>query len=377
MLCALAMLGMYACTAANLDLCMEGHPHRGQLIVEYDWSGLDEHPDSMVVMALRPIFRDKVSSRWASDVNAGRGENRRYGTFIASATGEDDIYHSPLDEALARDLIYLTAGEWEISSYTSNPTTVEATKDYTVDVQDDGGELFYKLDPFDELPEEYSYWRDRNSYSTWVDLPQKHSVCLARGTLVVDEHADTKKDYKVVLRPKNVAQKINLSFEAKAEPGINVDRIVCAISGIPTAININTLALDIDVTHQAIFETNVSTSSNGNITAQQTLYALGLVRSATSAKLQGPGILNVSVFVNYEDDNGKRRERRLDATVNLFRLLSETPSVKYDDMGRVVQTTSQLNLNVRSTLLISKDKLSNIGEVIDPWVDDTEIDVEN
>ena len=80
--CALLLTGMTGCNNANMDLCYDQHPHRGQLIVEYDWSGLEyEKPDSMIVMAVRPVFRTKMASNWATTVASG--ESRLYGRLIA------------------------------------------------------------------------------------------------------------------------------------------------------------------------------------------------------------------------------------------------------------------------------------------------------
>ncbi len=395
LLCAVAMLAMHACTVANLDLCMDGHPHKGQLIVTYDWSGISgnhpdselaggEHPDSMVVVALRPVFRDKVASNWAAD--KATGENRLYGRFIASASEEDDLYYNPYTDIPSRDSIILPAGEWEITSYTSNRETIASTERYTKDLADEGSELFFRQESFDRLPAWRAYWYDRNSYYSnsstnstkpWVDVPLKSSICLARGTVIVDEYSNDRKEYKVTLKPQSVSQKINMSFEAKVvDDDITVDSVVCAISGIPKAMNIHTMELDIDTTHQAIFRTErlSTTTADGNIRYGATLHVLGIVRSSSASLLQGPGILNVSVFVHYTDDKGIRRARRLDATVNLFRLLTENPSVKYNDGGKVVQVSPELDMHVRSTMLISKSKLSNADDALDAWVDETIIE---
>lgn len=371
-----SLLCMHACTVANLDLCMDEHPHRGHLIIDYDWSGVDiEHPDSMVVVALRPVFRDKMASNWAT--GASGNENRLYGRFIASASGDGNLYHASFKDNPSRDSLFLPAGEWTISSYTSNPSTIELVKDYATDVMDDGGSLYFKSDVSERLPEKYAYWYDRNSYGGWVEASANSSVCLSGGSVVIDEYSNVKKDYRVKLAPRIVAQKVNVGFEAEiVDADIAVDSIVCAISGIADAMNLNTMELDIDATHQAIFETELSRTSDRHVSAHGTIYVPGLVRSSSSSLLQGPGILNVSVFVSYADDNNVCRKRRLDATLNLFRLLSATPSVQYDKDAKVVQACAELNLLVQSRMLISKDKLSNADDALDSWVEETIIDVE-
>lgn len=426
--CALLLTGMTGCNNANMDLCYDQHPHRGQLIVEYDWSGLEyEKPDSMIVMAVRPVFRTKMASNWATTVASG--ESRLYGRLIApfgldfskpmnyeegdtdsevdgdtdsevdndteigvegdaesevedGADNDVDISTDPDTEdegsnviSERRDWLYLTSGEWEITSYTSNESTLDLAYGYVSDVMNDNSKFYFQLEKFTELPEKYSYWYDRNAYSSWVSVSSNSTVCLARGKVVVDEFANTQKDYKVVLRPVSVAQKVNISFDAElVDDDIEVDSIVAAISGIAGMMNLSTMELDINTTYQGIFKTELTENALGHITSKSTIHVPGLVRSSSGLKLQGPGILNVSVFVKYTDDKGLKHQRRLDGTLNLYGLLTETPSVKYDEDNRVVQACSVLNLDINSRMLISKDKLSNAHDAIDNWVDETIID---
>lgn len=390
------LLCVSACSMANLDLCVDGHPHRGQLIVSYDWSGIkDELPDSMVVLAIRPVFRDKVSSNWSSRVNSG--ERRPFGRFIASATGEDSLYYAPLyrshgggvvqkdgvedegvsDVMMSRDSIFLTSGEWNLLSFSSNPAVVEVTKGYTADVWDESKALDYRLKVYEQLPDEYKYWYDRNPYGGWVDASEKSAVCMARGSVVVDDMANVKKSYTVKLKPSIISQKINIAFDAEiVDADIVVDKIVCAVSGVTGMIELDKMRLNPGITHQAIFETELTKISATRIRANGTIYVPGLMRSSDSSLLQGPGVLSASVFVSYTDDEGVRRERRLDATLNLFRVLTATPSLKSDRDGYMLQTASTVNLHIDSRMLISKKRLSSAQDALDAWVDETIIDVE-
>lgn len=376
-LCMALMLCHNACNVANLDLCYDEHPHKGQLIVDFDWSGLKiEKPDSMIVIALRPIFRDKMASRWATD-KAG-GENRLYGCLIApNEVGEKNLYANTIDAKPERDSLYLPAGEWIISTYTYNDTTVKLAKQFTEDIMSDDEMFFYKAHTEDKLPAKYAYWYDRNPYSTWIDVSTKSSLCFANNTLVVDENSNAKKDYKVTLKPYTMAQKLSVSFDAEVDDkDIEVDSIICSLSGIAGVMNLQTKELDIEKTYQGIYKSDVKTASDGIIKVSGTLHVLGIVRGTSHTFLQGPGILNVSVFVKYTDKNNVRRQRRLDGTTNLYWLLTDNPSVKYDDNGNVVQACKELNLHIRSKLLISKGKLSNVGDALDSWVDETIIDTD-
>ena len=183
--------------------------------------------------------------------------------------------------------------------------------------------------------------------------------------------------YMYRLRPSTISQKINFSFDAEiSDDNVIIDSVVCAVSGIPNLINMQTLEMEIDSTYQGIFETNLSKTVEGYTRVSGTIYAIGLVRSTSQSLLHGPGILNVSVFVHYPDANNRIINRRLDATTNLYWLLTDNPSVRYNDRGKVEQAVSELNLHIRSRLLVSKSKLSNANDALNAWNDETIIDKE-
>lgn len=371
MLWSVVLFCLQACTSANLDLCMDEHPHKGQLTVEYDWSDMpDGHPDSMVVVALRSVFRDKVASNWAT-ARFGN-ESRLYGRYIASAIGDADTYYATYKDDPSRDSLFLLAGEWTVSSYTSGNASIKRTTNYVKNVASDGSSLAMELDASKRLPGRYSYWYDRNPYSSWVDVSPKACLCVADGSVTIEEYANVKKDYKVRLKPKRVSQKVSIGLEAEVKDAdITVDSIVCAISGIAGVMNINTLELGIANTYKAVFKTELANAESDRINASATLFLPGLVCGAEPSELQGPGVLNVSVYVHYMDIDNVRQERRLDATTSLYRLLTATPSVKNVN-GKAMQACSELDLFVRGRMLISKEKIANASGALDSWTDETD-----
>lgn len=376
-LCMIALFCLCSCSMANIDLCYDEHPHKGQMIVEYDWSGLKmERPDSMIVIALRPVFRDKVSSNWATEVC--EGENRLYGRLIAPME-EKELYSNQIDNAAScRDSLFLPTGEWVISSFSYNAPTIDLVKGYTEDIMDDGESLLFKTETYNDLPLKYSYWYDRNPYRSWINVTEGSSICMAKANLYVDEYASINRNYRVRLRPSTISQKINFSFDAEvSDDNVIIDSVVCAVSGIPNLINMQTLEMEIDSTYQGIFETNLSKTVEGYTRVSGTIYATGLVRSTSQSLLHGPGILNVSVFVHYPDANNRIINRRLDATTNLYWLLTDNPSVRYNERGKVEQAVSELNLHIRSRLLVSKSKLSNANDALDAWNDETIIEADS
>ena len=210
-----------------------------------------------------------------------------------------------------------------------------------------------------------------------MDLTPKKSVCFASASLTVDENANIKKDYKVRLKPATMTQNVHVSFDAEVdEEDIEVDSIVCSMSGLVGVVNLQNNVLDIEKTYQGIFKADIKKTQKKQLHVSSTLNVLGIIRSSSHTFLQGPGILNVSVFVKYEDKAGVRRQRRLDGTTNLYWQLTDNPSVKYNEEGKVVKTKSDVNLHIISKLRISKGKLSNASDALDSWVDETIIDTE-
>ena len=427
----LAML-MHGCTAAYVDFCYDEHPHRGELLVEFDWSEVEEVtiPDSMVVWAVRPYFRTKVTSNWATsntpnnggnangnegddngggvdepttpgddtdvtvdpdkdndtevDVDADGSRTRSAGTratdsrlFARIIAPVDDIYSEPWADVPFRDTIFVTPGEWVLSAYSSSEPAIEAAKKFTLNLTDEGDMLFFTPTTSAELPPRYRYWYDRNPYTQWVDVSPESSILLGRAELSVDEYATRDKQYTVRFTPQPITQTITFRLEAEVlDPAVTVDSIVCAVSGVIAGMNVETMAFSIARTYQGLFHTEVTQSPDGLLLAEGKVYAPGLVRSNHPDMLQGPGILNVCVFVHYFAEDGETKYRRLDGTINLYRLLTDNPSIVYSPAGEIVQSGRKVDLYIKTRLQISKDKISSATDAIDPWVDESVIDTD-
>ena len=376
-LCLLVVVVLQACNMANLDLHPVETIYKGQLVVEYDWSNAEKDeqiPDSMIVWAVRPVFRNKTASNWASRV--APGEDRLYGRNIAPY---DNLYHAPHSDGSGRDSIFLTPGEWIVSSYSSTDASIQVVTDF---VNDSGGVdeedlLIYRKNVFDKLPERYYYWYDRNPYSIWTNAGPRQALFLGRDTIFVNDTAMPDSLYKANITPEFAEQVVTITFEAEVlDQDIQVDSIVCAVSGVIVGMNLNNMELDASRTYQAIFHTDLAYTEDGYVSASGQVFVPGILRSASSSMLQGPGLLAVSVFVSYDAEDGERKYRRLDGTANLYHPLTENPSVLYNDEDMVMQTQPELNLYIRSRMQISKDRLSSAHDAITPWEDATEFEVE-
>lgn len=371
----LGFVTLQACNIGHLDL----HPveiiYKGQLLMEYDWSKIESEshiPDSMIVWAVRPVFHAKTASVWAS--LPADGEDRLYGRSIAPNTS---LYRAPFNDGSGRDSIFLIPGEWVVSSYSFSEASVEVVRDYINNESEEQELLIYKKNVYEKLPERYYYWYERNPYSIWTNAGPRQALFLGRDTIVIDDTALPDSLYKATITPEFVEQVVTINFEAELlDSDIQVDSIVCAISGVIANMDLNTMGLDVTKTYSAIFHTELSNTEDGYIRATGQVFTPGIVRSASSSLLQGPGLLSVCVFVSYDAENGERKYRRLDGTANLYHPLTETPSVLYDEYDVVKQTTPTLELNIRSRMQISKTRLSSAHDAITPWEDATEFEAE-
>ena len=371
----LGLIALQGCSIGHLDLHFVETIYKGQLLVEYDWSHAEKEeyiPDSMIVWAVRPVFYEKAASVWAS--LPANGEDRLYGRNIAP---DSPLYHAPYNNGTGRDSLFLIPGEWVVSSYSFSEASVEVVRDYIYNQAEARDLLIYKKNVFEKLPERYYYWYERNPYSIWTKAGPRQALFLGRDTIVVDDVARPDSLYKATITPEFVEQIVTVNFEAELlDNDIQVDSIVCAMSGVITNMDLNTMGLDVSKTYSAIFHTELSHTEDGYIRATGQLFTPGIVRSASSTMLQGPGLLSVCVFVSYDAENGERKYRRLDGTANLYHPLTENPSVLYDETDVVRQTTTELELTIRSRMQISRDRLSSAHDAITPWEDATEFEVE-
>ena len=359
----------YSC--AELELCEADHPHMAQIVTQFDWSGISDEtiPDSMVVIGVRPMFHSKVASNWSSQPTH---DGHCHGRMI---TPLDTIYYS--DSQTIGDSIFLGTGDWTFLSFTSTEASIQAATEM-VDIDDKSTDIFFfSTKQLIEIDPKYKYWYDRNNYSSWVDINYRNISHIARSAVSIDHNATHQSLYTIDFRPEPIIQTVDIHLHATiVDPDVTVDSIVCAISGIIGGYNVERSTLNVNRTYQGIFETTLTQPAPDKITATGTIYPLGLVRNSVKENLQGPGILNVSVFVHFPDDSGQIKHRRLDGTINLYRVLTDNPSVLYNDNREVVQTTSHLTLDITSEMEITKKRLSSASDAIDQWLDETTTDDE-
>lgn len=368
----LTLMAVWGCTP-YVDLCMEEHPHRAQLRVNYTWAPAMKAPERMALLMLREVNRMKLASVWDTEKEV---VEKGYPLF----TYEDDkCQEIPFshEEGEVPEPIYALSGDYSYIAVPWNEENKEACKIYLEDLASDGTGLYIQEHIEEEIPLRFFHFPDYNSYSGFFNSEAPLPILISNARISVPENVN--KDYKidVPIAPKSVSQTVELSLKVKSvDPTLTVDSVICQLSGVISGVNIFSGELDITRTHKTIFLTSDSLKEDGSCLCSATIYVPGLVRSAKKTNLTGPGILNASVYTSYLDEKERPRQHRFDATINLHRYLSDNPSVKYIEEDKIVQTALSLRYDIESTLVFSREGLVSEPGALDQWIPSKDISYE-
>lgn len=367
----LMLMAVWGCTP-YVDLCMEEHPHKAQLRVNYTWDPAMKAPERMVLLMLREVNRMKLGSVW--DTEKTGGEYQGYPLF----TYEKDFRSVPFtpEEGGEGEPVYAPSGDYSYIALPWNAENEEVCRKYLENLQSDGKGLYIQEHVEEEIPLRFFHYPDYNSYSGFFDSEAPLPILITNDRVSVTENAKKEDKIDVPIVPNSVSQTVDLSLKVKSvDEDLKVDSVICQLSGVISGIDIFSGELDIKHTYKTVFLTSVSDEADGRYLCSARIYVPGLVRSATKTRLTGPGILNASVYVSYLDEEGYVRNRRYDATINLYRYLSDNPSVKYIEENKVVQTSLSLKYDIESSLVISHEGLGNEPGALDEWVDSRDIEI--
>lgn len=367
----LMLMAVWGCTP-YVDLCMEEHPHKAQLRVNYTWAAEMKAPERMALLMLREVNRMKLGSVW--DTEKTGGEYQGYPLF----TYEKEYRSVPFttEEGEKGEPVYAPSGDYSYIVLPWNAENEEVCRNYLEDLQSEGKGLYIQEHVEEEIPVRFFHFPDYNSYNGFFDSEVPLPILITNNTISVPENAKKGDKIDVPITPNSVSQKVDLSLKVKSvDADLKIDSVICQLSGVISGIDVFSGELDITQTHKTIFLTSVSSEMNGSCVCSARIYVPGLVRSAKNTSLTGPGILNASVYVSYLDEEGYVRNRRYDATINLYRYLSDNPSVKYIEENKVVQTSLSLRYDIESSLVISHEGLGNEPGALDEWIDSRDIEI--
>lgn len=420
-----------ACTT-EVDLCYGDHPHRSLLDIRFNWNSAyqEVRPDSMYVVAFRPLNQLKygflVSAVPDAVTNKVEGQllfplselevtednslptepevpaNPDKPTTTEGETGDGDpgevetpdtpnepVTEEPVAVLPDKHKLWLRNGEYTLITYNGTNRAFTgnldgfATNEYGLlnDIV-----LTYKAyETLNEYPDfsKYVNWIDRNPYSGYVlgeiEPIFYHTIpCL---TVPVSQSASS----KVVCNftPQPITQEVTVQFEIeKKEVGVKVDSIQAEMSGLPSSIQLSTGSLSADKTYKVLFSpTYTRTDSLNNmepLSVKGQFHATGIVRSYAPSLITGPGIMQVCVYTQTEDDAGRMRTRVFKAGINLYNLLKSTPSVETESAtGLLKQTAKEITLVIKAPLQITRDRvLENAEGGLDYWVPGGTVDLD-
>ena len=367
----LMVLMMLLCSGCNPDveLCYGDHPHRTRVVLAFASNQYAQTaPGQLTVFLERGRHHMQINGEWLTETN----------TFTPTTEIEEVYCHD--------GLLYVPVGEWRIAALSSEYINVEIDEramQLSLSRMLDSMWITYDAMRYVDLPKgRFRYWHDRNGYSdnerdgkSYLATLDDTPLLLGNAAFSIAEYAKETEVKNVPVSFKPVTQEVHVNIPISTDAGIVVDSLTAEMSGICSRMKIGTREVDISKTYKVIFPTEIK--EGAPTMACGTFHATGIVSSQSGALITGPGILSVMVFVHYFDNDGLRKTRTLEASVNMISQIAKTPSILKDENGRVHQAADELTYNIPVMMHLSRNKVTSIGDAaLEQWVDQTQIDVD-
>ena len=380
-----------ACT--EVDLCYAPHPHRAYLDFRYHWPEeyADSHPDSMRVMAMRPVnyllyeYRTTALERDNTGVLLSPDSERETLKDETGSTGNDALW--------AR------SGEYKFSAYAWNEMLLDDGladgEDSQIDtiVGQNPIYLSYRHYPVDapQVTGYYGEWRDYNAYTDYIaglDMP----IFFAQADYVELPVADDGPARVTVdLTPMPLTQQVTFRLHVEKEEGVVVDSLAAEIAGVPATVELTSGLLLADKTYKMLFRpaygplaTAADSLSATVLDCAGTANLTGIVNSYSDEMVTGPGILQIAVYAHYDytDDRtgGMRRAAKVfHAGINLYHTLKAHKLLEYDlEHEAYRQTCRTAEIEIVSPLVISREGVVDNGSAstgLDAWMPGETVEV--
>lgn len=352
-----------ACST-EVELCSGDHPHHTYVDIEFEWDKdyQGQYPDSMVVLAIRPVNYFETAFRTTSKASDNFGyvlypESERHplnDTEDSGNTGDtdnsdntggtEDTDHTgdagntedttPGTEGGATQVplrtgehisegttpapsqdnskIWLRGGEWRMMAYSGDAKSVGVLvpDDQQMGIEKfDSLRLAYRTYDKDapEVKQYVEYWTDKNPYGKYVigGVLPVYSCLIEAVNIEVDLHKERRT--KVVFHPKKITQEITVNFELAKDSGIVVDSIVAELSGIPQSISLGNKKVDHLKTNKVFFKpvydaagkmTSADSAQTELLVCSGKVDVPGIVKAGSPDNTIGPGILQMVAFLH-------------------------------------------------------------------------------
>lgn len=363
----------------DVELCDGNHPHRSYVTFNFDWtkSTIEQRPDSMVVVALRPLNFLRYGFLVGTTPNAQTGKTE--GQLLFPFSEQNAVSVANPGQAVQHN-IWLRNGNYELVAYNG---ATDMFVDNSATLSDDeyatlnNLKLTYKphnLQDGHPAFVNYSLWTDRNPYSGYV-LGEVEPIYYAKSRLEVPVVEKSNHVVTGKFTPQNISQNVQIAFTlAKLEEGIKVDSIEAELSGVAQTMKLNDATLTAEQTYKVLFKPVLDEPDDFAASAPMTIKGevnvTGVVGSDSPSTTSGPGIMLVNVYAKVQEADGTLKRRVFKAGINLYNLLKSKPSVRFDsETGTYRQTTRYLRLTVQNPLQItSAEVMEDVNAKGDVWM---------
>lgn len=350
----------------DVELCYGEHPHRAHIVFDFEKNQYLSNPPSRLMMfVFRAKNRLQINGDWVM----------KSSTFIPDV-GVDPLYSS-------ENQLYAPTGEWTVSALSADYLNLNGDPQFiNTSSLDKMWVVYAHMSYADEKLSSgrFRYWHDRNGYATengtgYLASMNERPLLLGNSSFNVSEWAQSGDVIHVPMSFTPISQTVRVNIPISADDDITVDSVTSEVSGVCNMMKIGNRQVRVDSTFKVLFPMEIE---KGYPTmARGLFYAPGIVSSQSHQFITGPGILSVMVFIHYFDDNGVKCTRTLEASINLFKQLAETPSILMNNLGQSFQSQPEITLDIPVLMHLTRTKILSVGDAgLDQWVDQTSIDMD-
>ena len=428
------MLAIIVACNPDVQLCgLNEHPHKSQVAIDFDWSGVNNVPDSMFVIANRVINTTRYSIAVNSKNHEGcfifnpdpefvpptiedgnnegegngdeGGEDNGEGGEDNGEGGEDNgeggeneggnvdgngnnSSRNNIAQAKLRTFP-LHVGTYKFLALALDTTELiyQRVNSFVENINNGGkfSDIFIEYKTYNKndkgLRCNLRNWDDYNPYSNYIQSDITPVVFDSIPNYEINSTARS----TVKFRPRNISQNIDIYVNiAKdiSKQGFVIDSITAEVSGIPKSINLANGYIDITSTAKMMFRMELMNSAGKvvadnsrtkSLKAHANINVASIVSSSSETEKMGPGILQMIIHAHALVNSGKpdeeKRLKRIQGKINIFNTLKEANLIEIVNDGK-----SARRCKAHAVLNIATDLEIDGDRIVDTATDDDGVD---